>query len=382
MDSMAQRMVELTPEDERFLEQARSLLQRIDPLVLRQKLDLQRTRKQRWPWLVAMPLASLASPVPPPEPPVNYCVMGSDASCMPPDERTSARYYVLNVSCACLVYGDCPGATLESDSRLCFQDEDLFVFPQRRDVPMQGTLLSARMEVESLRILQRFVGTIGLPTLALRDGPLTLWTLQNEEPQVQQFVLRDFFQSMSLLRQAGVALGGYISYSDGREVTNSLRVWLCHRQPGIDCDNCQDEQHELCLALAKLRDRDVYAYLRTGERTELFSSSSQILEQYGEHRTVFFYLNVGEEIVRLEVPHWVGTDERLLSFLHAATLDQCQRSTGFPPYPPALQEAHEQAVITVSERRVVEEMVDRALARRGLHVVRAAKDHSKRRRGV
>jgi hypothetical protein len=134
--------------------------------------------------------------------------------------------------------------------------------------------------------------------------------------------------------------------------------------------------------LAKLRDRELYAYLGDGERTDLFGSSSQILEQYGEHRADFFYLNVGGEIARIEIPLWVGGDERLLGLLHAATLDQCRRSTGFPPYPPALQEAHEQAAITVTDRRVVEEMLERALARRGLHVVRAAKDNSKRSRGV
>ena len=45
-------------------------------------------------------------------------------------------------------------------------------------------------------------------------------------------------------------------------------------------------------------------------------------------------------------------------------------------------EAHEQAVISTTERRVVEQLVEEALARRGVTYVRSAKDRSKRSRGV
>jgi hypothetical protein len=47
-----------------------------------------------------------------------------------------------------------------------------------------------------------------------------------------------------------------------------------------------------------------------------------------------------------------------------------------------LQEAHEQAVIATAERRLVEELVERALAEQGIVYARSAKDRSKRRRGV
>jgi hypothetical protein len=47
-----------------------------------------------------------------------------------------------------------------------------------------------------------------------------------------------------------------------------------------------------------------------------------------------------------------------------------------------LQEAHEQAVIGTAERRLVEELVEQALAGRGIVYARSAKAYSKRRRGV
>lgn len=91
---------------------------------------------------------------------------------------------------------------------------------------------------------------------------------------------------------------------------------------------------------------------------------------------------MGGEVVRIEAPQWVMRDGRMLDLVHALVCDQCRRSPDYPPYPPALQEAHEQAVITTAERRLVEELVERALAERGIVYARSAKDRSKRRRGV
>jgi hypothetical protein len=72
----------------------------------------------------------------------------------------------------------------------------------------------------------------------------------------------------------------------------------------------------------------------------------------------------------------------MLELVQAVIYDQCQRSGGYLPYPPALQEAHEQAVIGTAERRLVEELVEQALAERGVVYARSAKAYSKRRRGV
>ena len=136
------------------------------------------------------------------------------------------------------------------------------------------------------------------------------------------------------------------------------------------------------MALAGIPDRDLFTFLPEGARSEVFGSSSQILEDYGEHQIEFFYVYVGGEITRIEVPQWVVADAALLDLVHAAVCDQCRRSSAVPPYPPALVEAHEQAVINTTERQVVEEMVEQVLRLHGKRIVRSAKDLSKRRRGV
>lgn len=388
IERMAQAVAALSPVQEQFLEQAQDCLRSIPADALRQKLAQQRQRQMRFPWLVATPYGSLSGVIIPPPAPADFCVIGVDASSIPPDRHSSIRFYVLNVGYAILTYGDHSAAILDAESQLYFLDEDLYLFPGKRDVPIDGVLLNARMELASLHILQELIQAqitrpLGqhLPTAALRDGPLILWTLQNESQQVQDKLLYGFLAAMSSLRQCGIPLAGYISYTDSRDVANSLRVWLCQGVPN-ECEHCENSARDLCLALAKIRDRDLFNFLAPGERSELFASSSQILERYSEHRVDFFYLNVGGEIVRVEVPHWVGAHRELLDFLHAAICDQCRRSPGFPPYPPALLEAHEQAVITATEKRLIEEMVERAVGQHGQIVIRSAKDDSKRRRGV
>ena len=49
---------------------------------------------------------------------------------------------------------------------------------------------------------------------------------------------------------------------------------------------------------------------------------------------------------------------------------------------PALIQLYGTGVITVAERQLVEDLVESALAERGIIYARSAKDRSKRRRGV
>jgi len=399
LESMAKSLADQAPATRQYLAEAQDLLHRINADELREKLERQRQRQVRLPWLVATPHGSLSDSHDAPPPPADFCVVGTDASSIAPERHGSARYHVLNIGYALICYGNKPYAVLESESTLCFHDKDLYIFPEKRDVPLEGGLLGAKMEVESLAILPRILDSRGVlhhpargeaqkspdssatPAVVIRDGPLTLWTLQSEDKKVQEPLLRDLRRAMDSLRDSRVPVAGYISFTDGRDVANSLRVHICEGQLN-ECDHCTNERRSLCLEIAQMHDRDLFSFLGTGQRSELFASSSQILEQYGEHRIDFFYLSVGGEVARVEVPQWVRTNPDWLNLAHAIIMDQCRRSPGLPPYPPALQEAHEQAVITMTDRRVVEDMMERAMGQHGQKWAHSAKDESKRRRGV
>lgn len=368
-------------EHRALLREARELLCSVDAEELRAKV---RARREPFPWLVAIPVHTISQAFSPPLPPADFSVVASDGSSIPPDRHSPLRYYVINTGHAVLTYGRHPNADLDSEGRLYFEDDDLYVLPDGKRIPIEGERLGVRMQIAELRAALRATPLATDPMVVLRDGSLILWPLQNEEKEVREDFLGQFLKCLDGFRAAGVPVVGYVSYTGSHDVANALRVSLCQDDPS-DCAHCSlsEEQQALCQFLGTALDRQLFeGLLEEGRRSDVFESTSEILKQYEAHRIQFFYLNVGGEVVRIEAPQWVMRDGGMLDLVHALVYDQCQRSPDYPPFPPSLQEAHEQAVITTAEGRLVEELVERALAERGIVYARSAKDRSKRRRGV
>ena len=365
----------------RSLERARQLMASVDAAELRAKLE---ERTVRLPWLVAVPGGSVAGTRAPAPCPQDFSVVAADGSFIAPDRHSPVRFYVINAGHVVLTYGQHPSAVLDSSPRLYFRDEDLYLDPRVRTVPVEGNRLSAKMCLTEVRALwEGSVLVRDVPFVAVRDGSLITWGLQSEDPSfVQQQFLGDFLGYLDGFLERGIPVVSYISYPGARDMINSLRVWLCSRQR-VDCENCpSSEDSRFCRTLAGISDRELFGFLAEGERSDVFGSRSAILDRYGTHRIEFFYMNVGDEVVRIEAPLWVTSDPEMLDLVQALIYDQCLRSAIHPPYPPALQEAHEQAVISAADRRVIEVMVQRALADKGLVYLESAKAQSKRRRAV
>ena len=132
-----------------------------------------------------------------------------------------------------------------------------------------------------------------------------------------------------------------------------------------------------CDTVGGLLDRELFsAILPSGERSELFYSTSSIVQEYyGPHAVAFYYLNTGDELAKVEVPNWVAQDQNLLELSHTLILNQCKKGLG---YPASIMEAHEQAVINVQDREMFRRMVEDTLANEGLPVYTSEKDRSKR----
>lgn len=371
-----------TAEDRREqLDEARRILRTADAEKLKAKI---RNRRNPFPWLVAVPTGALSGVFPSPVPPDDFSVVAADGSSIPPDRHSPVRFYVINTGRAVLTYGRNPDASLDSEGRLYFEEKDLYISPGRKSIPIEGTRLGMTMEMAELQALLMASRSVIRPAVALWDGSLILWALQNEDEEVQIRFLGEFKAYLEEFRASRIPVVGYISYPGSHDLANTLRVWLCQDDPS-DCDTCSlsEKDRTLCAFLRTTLDRELLdGLLQDGKRSDVFESESAILERYGDHRIQFFYMNVGGEIARVEAPQWVMRDAGMLELVQAVIYDQCQRSGGYPPYPPALQEAHEQAVIGTAERRLVEELVEQALAERGVVYARSAKAYSKRRRGV
>jgi hypothetical protein len=353
--------------------------------------DLKRKIKAgKTTWLVADISEGLNKRYPLPTAPTDFTVLAADGSHIDVDRHQSTRCYLINIGSAVLRYGSHPDATLTSTPRLYSDEKDLAIVPPGggREQLVEGTILGAKRSVEECKALAGLVAGLAPETiaLALLDGTLILWGLEPypdfvTDVLLHQGLLRCLDAMKKLNQDHRLALASYISFPRSTDVVNVLRVVVC---PGNvpDCDKqCPPGKKRDCDGVAGVRDRDLFmSLLENGERSALFISPSKIVgEHYGEHRVYFFYLRVGDEIARIEIPQWVAENTDLLTLTHSLIYDQCKRGHG---YPVILSEAHEQAVVTGADRENFRQLVESTLIEEHLPTPSSGKSASKRTRWV
>jgi len=357
----------------------------IDLDALKRKIKASKTT-----WLVADIVEGLNKRYPAPVVPADFTVMAADGSHIDVDRHRSTRCFLINIGSAVISYGRKPDADLSSVPRLYSDDKDLAITPPGggREQPVEGTLLGIKRSIEECRHLADLAS--GLPkdsaALALLDGTLILWGLEAYPEFVTDMLLHNgLLKSLDAMKKLNkehkIALASYISFPRSTDVVNVLRVAICPDEIP-DCDKqCPPGKERDCDAVAGVRDRDLFMnLLESGERSALFLSPSNIVEEhYGEHCVYFFYLRVDDEIARIEIPQWVAENRDLLNLTHGLILDQCRRGHG---YPVALSEAHEQAVVTGAERENFWELVESSMVDEHLPSPSSGKSLRKRTRWV
>ena len=354
--------------------------------------------RRRVTWIVAgtpgglRPGLAEATPAPPL--PADYTAFATDGSQIHVDRHGSAHCYLINVGGVRLRYGAEPDAELFGEPVLFSEPRDMvWADPAgMQDATVDETLVGLlRTAMEARVLADRVEATAGAePAAALLDGSLVLWQLARHPEHVRDRILRDgLVDALTRLREVSrrrrFAVGSYISRPRAREVTNVARVAACPHDEvaATGCDNICGAglgKRECEGAVAGLMDRDLFAeLLGPGERSRVFASASSIVEEYEPHEVRFFYVNVGDEIARVETTQWVADEPDSLDLLHAAVLDQCAKGRG---YPLALQEAHERAVLTAADRRSFWALVEGSMRRRGLSASGSRKAQSKRSRAI
>ncbi len=337
-----------------------------------------------------------------PDVPTDYSVIAADGSHIDVDRHLPVRCFLINIGLCRLVYGAEPGANLDHSARLYTEPQELSITDPESPLnsyALEGPLLGIKRTVDEVAALADAVekAPSDLPLLLLVDGSLVLWPLGGEGPPPGRFpdyvrrALLDegFLRSMERLRQAAmrrtIAVAAYISLPGSREVAGGLRLALCPHDPVGDCGrHCRviAAGQRGCDTVHGFADRDLYAdTLAPGERTAVFGSRAAVVrDHYGDHHRIrFFYINVGEEIGRVEVPAWVADDPQMVDLAHALVWEQCRLGDG---YPVALQEAHEQAVLSGADREGFRHVLELALEGQRLPVFTSEKQRSKRLRGV
>ena len=325
----------------------------------------------------------------------HYTIAATDGSFILPTRHSPARYYLLNTGRVLVEYGDNSRARLDSRAELYFRSEDLVIGAPVHRIPVSGTTIGPRRAAEELREAADMLEGSSRPCIALQDGTLILWSLETLPDPVKEWTLPPFIEAMAQFRARGIPVASYVSAPGSPEIVNLMRIALCDYPSNglpINCDHCRsrilaEQRRPPCDVIPEVTDRFLFEEiqkLEIGERSAVYSSTSKILEEYkvgfdDDFRIDFFYVNVGAEIGRVEVPRWVSQSDEHLDLVHSVVFDQCDRGRG---YPVALQEAHEQAVLSTSDRMLIEVAIERELARNGIVLTYTGKDGSKRGRFV
>ena len=343
-------------------------------------------------WLLARPVEPLnAIHDLPPRPP-DYALVATDGSQIDVERHGMAACYVINIGRVFLRYGAHPSARLSSRPALYYRDEDLYLSDGVRRIAVEGNYLSARRDVEEGVALAELADEFlidDLPCAALQDGTLVRWTLAGAEKFVQERFLRPYLAYLDAMRERGIPVASYISRPRAPEVAGTIRLMLCpdvklDEGRGAKCGECSDAaagRMPSCYVCQGLTDAEILAdLLAEGQRGPLFASMSRInVESYGPHLIHFFYMRVGREVARVEVPRWVAEDAGAVDLIHTLIYDQCMKGQG---YPVALARAHEQAIVRAADRRAFLSIVEGSLLRAELPASDSRKRESKERQAL
>jgi len=285
----------------------------------------------------------------------DYTAIAADGSEVPINEDFFFPYYIINIGFIALKYGKNHFFFADSNAKIYFEENELYEKVGDKSFLVRGELLSSKMLLEESKKLEELLKdfyTVEVPVLALFDGTLIQWEIKETSETYKNNFVKNFQRMILKALQLKAPLAGYISGTHSRDVMEMIRIFL--EMKGEDFDK---------QLLSIIKDADIFKIiLRKGERSAMFRSNAPILNLY-KAPIYFFFLNVGSEVVRIEIPEFIAFDNDLLEITCALILSQSKKGGG---YPVALKEAHEQAVIKSSERVFIEELFIDFLRKKGI----------------
>ncbi len=369
------------------LEKAQTLLAKVQNN-LEKWLDIQEKWRDHSLFTAATPLEPLDTCIPIETSAERHSVFATDGSQLAPSHHEIAYCYLINVGRVMLHYGQNLHPLLDSLPSVYYRTEDLYESRQwgiRTEEWMgyRRTVLEAQILGEIACNWVKPPGAHFEPNLAMVDGSLIYWFLENLPTEARDLILLPILEAWEQLREAKIPLMGYISASRSIEAVNFLRLPACPYDHPNCYEHCGDQEldHTPCQVFAPLRDSTLWAeLLEPGQRSALFRSSLRVLHLYPEQQWIYFcYVHVGTEIARVELPAWVAEDEALLNQALGIMLAQVSKGYG---YPVALAESHNLAVIRGGDRARFFALLEQQMIRAGLRNVGVSYKEARKRGSI
>ena len=303
--------------------------------------------------------------------PSEYIAIASDGSEVPVNEDFFFPYYIINIGFVVLKYGKDHFFLADSAAKIYFEENEIYEKVGDKNFLVRGELLSSKMLLEESKKLGELLKdfyVIDIPTLILFDGTLIQWEIKETSLIYKNNFIQDFQKFIQIAEQLKSPIAGYISGTHSRDIIEMIKIFLEMRNTKFN------EQ-----LLSIIKDRDLYEIiLQKGERSAVFRSNAPILNLY-RSPIYFFFLNVGREVVRIEIPEFIANNKNLLETTCALILSQSDKGEG---YPVVLREAHEQAVIKNPEKVFIEDLFIELLRKKGIELNYNYKYISKKTRSI
>lgn len=298
------------------------------------KTFLYRVKEANAPWPIPTWSGSLAERYNIAGSPEEYNVVGIDGSQIYPERHRGTMCYLINIGLASFNYKKTSSKVIFSTQPYVFNG-----YHHHQDVTAMDVVNAKRLALElssSIKVADNKNNNL---SLILFDGSLIFWHLPNNVNFKREYLL-SYLSSLDMLYQKKQLCASYISMPRSTELINLVKLSLA------DFDVTKKE---LYTVVEHISDASIMTrFLPVGYRSVIFCNNSSVSNEYPAHlRPHFFYVNVGNEIGRVEVPAWIAQDNESITFISQMIWDQSVKGSG---YPIALAESHEQAVVKGADR--------------------------------
>lgn len=328
--------------------------------------------QSRLPWQVPLWTDKLDKAIEIDQKQSSYLGLSVDGSQIYPDRHQGTGSFLVNIGSVALGYGIPNSPVYFNSIPYVFsgdqQNAEIGATPDyvnclRQEFEFQG----------GLDLVSQYSNIVNAhPTVFLFDGSLIFWHLASKQEELKELFLKKYINLLNQWHEAHVLLAGYISLPKSKELVSLIRCALSNFDPK-NSDAHKSVEHLVDASIVRF-------FLKPGMRTIIFKSMSAICSEYPPHaHPHFFYMDVGTEVVRIEVPWWIAQSDESVNTIARVVLDQTSKGFG---YPVLIAEAHEQAVVKGPDRDFFYHLIAKLAIERNRKPILSAKSMKKKGIGI
>lgn len=300
------------------------------------------------------------------EPLKRYTIIGVDGSQIYPDRHQGTMCFLLNTGSVIFTYGQPSFVQFNSEPSLFVLDKSIddfnatdYVDARREQLELEEGLQLATLHAQEQPLL-------------MLDGSLIFWHLVSKDKKFKDHFLKSYMKVYKQLYQQRLLYCSYTSLPKNKELINLIKLKL---------SDFNDDNSYWYSSLENLTDVHLMQLiLEPFHRTIVFKNNASIAQEYEEAiAPYFFYMHVGTEIARIEIPNYIAMEEAKVNLIASITLDQVLKGLG---YPVVLAESHEQAVVKQFDKEFFYELINKIGLTKKVFFAKSQKSIKKRKMAV